>query len=418
MQDQSVNEDLATTASNWRMAFGILVPADGSDCDDHEAALRLTRRRLLLHNRTAHHQLFEGPSFNAIAELTHEAGFQFVLIQQAGHVITDTECFSRGLAGISQLPFVIAGFFNGNTDLYNVIDEHCVLVNLVEWAQSGRPLLPSVGIEKLVAFPEAMRRSVLYCGALDSEAHSRAMRDLYGDVQYWKQKVWFVNTDHIFTRDTIDEFVGTIRQLIALPSGLMANQILHALSFDKDTKVVFYDRNPHALAFRKFLLERWDGKDYETAIRSWVDSQPSISRSINVEKLTEGAGDLYTCIGSREDFVVHWNKYRSLAHEFIVADLFASSARYVVDRIDPACLHTILWWSNIFHSLETHTYQSEAETSDLFYQWIRALRNRNNKLTIFGLDPEGKLCAGPIDRVVFSPFAAMYYRQAGDVDFS
>jgi len=398
MREQLEDLDLADVASKWHMAFGIVHRAGESISGDNEMLLRLTRRRLLLHNRLAHHRLFDGPSLNAIAESANQAGFQFVLIQHAGFVITDTECFARGMAAIFQLPFVIAGFVDDTPGVKSVIDERCVLVNLAQWARLGRPLLPfDCGINNLVAFPAAIRPSTL-CLASDSESRNRALADLYGAVQHWKWKVWFVNTDDLFNRDVVNEFVGPVRRLIALPSGLMANQILHALSFNKDTTVVFYDRNPHALAFRKFLVQSWDGRDYEDAVNRWMNSKPFASCSVNVEELTQGTRNLHKYFGSRDEFVVHWNKYRSLVHEFVVGDLFASSAHDVVDKIDPECRNTVIWWSNIFHSLETHTFQTEDETSNLFHQWIKALRNRNNKLTIFGLDAEGKLIAGPVDR--------------------
>ena len=54
------------------------------------------------------------------------------------------------------------------------------------------------------------------------------------------------------------------------------NMILNTFGFDEDTEVVFYDYSKQALAFKKMLLQHWDGQDYPKFLR-WAKTTYNIN---------------------------------------------------------------------------------------------------------------------------------------------
>ncbi len=82
----------AGTFSNWviaqKIAFATLVRSTGNPARDAQC-LEFSRRQLLLHNDAARTNYLEGNDIDAIFLSAYSSGYNYVLVQAAGHYLLD-----------------------------------------------------------------------------------------------------------------------------------------------------------------------------------------------------------------------------------------------------------------------------------------------------------------------------------------
>ena len=48
--------------------------------------------------------------------------------------------------------------------------------------------------------------------------------------------------------------------------------------------------------------------------------------------------------------------------------------------------NSIIWWSNVFHTVNTHYTRRLSEVKDLYIDWLESLDEKNPNLWVFGKD--------------------------------
>lgn len=112
---------------------------------------------------------------------------------------------------------------------------------------------------------------------------------LYGKNQVAAQTMFYPhNTEEIVTT----EFKGPIRQLVIQASGLNWVDYLITYGYTKDTVVRFVDYNLFALECMKEITDKWNGHDYSTFVKQYVQSRAAFLGKDGTDWLAAG-GKLY-----------------------------------------------------------------------------------------------------------------------------
>lgn len=112
---------------------------------------------------------------------------------------------------------------------------------------------------------------------------------LYGKNQVAAQTMFYPhNTEEIVTTD----FKGPIRQLVIQASGLNWVDYLITYGYTKDTVVRFVDYNLFALECMKEITDKWNGTNYSTFIKQYVESRAAFLGKDGSDWLAAG-GKLY-----------------------------------------------------------------------------------------------------------------------------
>ena len=87
-------------------------------------------------------------------------------------------------------------------------------------------------------------------------------------------------------------------------------------------KLIFYDINPHNIAFKKDLYTKWNGIDYQKFAEAWAQS-----RNLDIEpRLNSAQGGAELLMKDNEQVFKNWSKIKSLDIEFHCLDF--------IDNID------------------------------------------------------------------------------------
>jgi hypothetical protein len=416
--------------SNWvkanKIVFGVLINSKELTRRERDC-LELTRRNLLLHNDAARTNYMEGDSIDAMVSSASMWGYKFLWIQSAGHYILDKPGIQIAIDEELQRGFFILGHILDYGEKYYSIHHQCMLIDIGIWDAIGRPKFGRAGVEdRLLHMPrrspdnfhdthtpkwiepsgktmtyseQAIGWNFLACG-LDRGVRiapfSSAIRARKGylypeeDFGYyfklgdyrrrareWSEAAWVVNTEE-WTVPTAD-FEGPVETVVGVASGLKLYLILFKLGFTDQTAVHYVDSSVATLNFKKWLLEYWDGRDYSTAVSRWLSHQPSsthLQKDFSETKLIDGAATLYAHFGGEDQFVQQWEAFRKLPHTFNHVDLFTTDHRKVLKMLPNGTQHTVLWFSNIFHSYYTHSLLSHEEGEKLYCGWINMLQDK------------------------------------------
>lgn len=191
------------------------------------------------------------------------------------------------------------------------------------------------------------------------------------------------------------EFRQRISSLYSVAAGFKANRILHTHGFDRDTRVVFFDYSPNALAVRKRMVEEWDGNDFpqfvrylfrefpypETYYQLWCDLSPGELDGSDLEHTWERELQRW---GGAQAFKAHWGAYRELRHLFVDCNILTEPAALLtlIKRESRA----VIWWSNAFFTMFSNWYYGLDERRKFYDSWIERLAEINPDILVYGSD--------------------------------
>ena len=261
---------------------------------------------------------------NSINEVLDEAltyGVDYCIIQSVGHIIKDAYFFSFIEKYIKDMNFFITGHImdketnnsqNPEGKGYYGLHKQCMLVNLRYYEKFDKPVFGDKTSTKEEVVTKALRHAMdihddytpLSLNPTDETSVCTPLVDgwnfinkslengltvynfhpkireskvyLYPDksaeelerqlswinniVAYAPTCVFFWNTENYSDLKYV-RLQKPIKKLYAVAASFKPNMILNTFGFDEDTEVVFYDYSKQALAFKKMLLQHWDGQD-------------------------------------------------------------------------------------------------------------------------------------------------------------
>jgi hypothetical protein len=198
--------------------------------------------------------------------------------------------------------------------------------------------------------------------------------------------VFFWNTEPY--TDVIKAEGPKIKKLYAVAAAFKPNFMLNKFGFYEDTEVIYYDYSKQALAFKKLLLEEWDGRDYPKFLR-YAKSKYQINETFGASTEGKTYEDLWkkelSYWGSEDILYEHWQKYKKLKHTFIYCDILETPEK-ITNQVDDT-EESYIWWSNAFHTVTAHYTKSLDDLKDHYNNnWVEALKNKNPNLICFGTD--------------------------------
>ena len=165
------------------------------------------------------------------------------------------------------------------------------------------------------------------------------------------------------------------------------NFILNRFGFRDTTKVTYFDYSKQALAYKRMLLENWDGEDYPTFIE-WAKSKYAINETAGIRTENETIEDLWLrelrYWGSEKELKNHWENYKTLDHEYIYCDVCENPEKLTNKIVGNGT--QVIWWSNVFHTVNAHYLRGLQGVKTCYNKWISQINSKDNNMYIMGKD--------------------------------
>ena len=163
--------------------------------------------------------------------------------------------------------------------------------------------------------------------------------------------------------------------------------ILNPYGFYPDTEIVFYDYSKPSLAFKKLLLEQWDGENYHDFV-SWALDKYQFNETGGVDTETKTKKQLWErevkWWGSESAIREHWQEYKKLKHSFIHVDICETPEK-ITSSITPE-KDSLIWWSNAFHTVNAQYLRGLSGVRQCYETWINQIKKQNPDIWILGKD--------------------------------
>ena len=243
---------------------------------------------------------------------------------------------------------------------------------------------------RIVPLSRAVRDRKAYLYPADDERYAEREATRRRRAREWSAQAWVANTERLTDIDT-RAFAGPVSTMVSVASGLNTYLLLSRLGYDANTVIHYVDASVATLAFKRWLLENWDGCDYRGAVLRWFADNPALrpAQPADVEALA-GGNDLGV------SFPEQWQTWRKLCHHFHELNLLEPDYDLLLPLMDRTSASTAMWWSNAFHSYQTHALLSADENAAVFRTWVETLRRHNPALFVIGTDHYRHRYAGRI----------------------
>lgn len=312
----------------------------------------------------------------------------------------------------------------GQAERPGSVRDDCWLVDLARWRAAGRPTLlredrtrslraPAGAIAPMpepalrlwrhleperAAHADAFRRAP---DAVDTAALSPPLGDFVASIArtlaQCQRGVFIWNLESY--DDIAVEQAAPLRTLYCVAAGFKPNAILRSHGFSPEAEVVFMDYSREALAFRKWLVEDWNGRDLPAflwpkldagAVHYWLRSTARGGAPVREELEQLWARELQDW-GGADAFAEHWTATRRLRHRYVHADLLhAPEAALGAPAGGPA----LVWWSNAFSSVHALWHLRHAERVAAFARWIRCIAASLPEAWLLGADANNSPVGG------------------------
>lgn len=373
--------------------------------------------------------------------LAAERGARHCLVQACGHLVVETlrpkGAEAPELADVLIRALGDEAWLVGRKLADDVVHDACWLVDLERWQARGRPRLARVGDTPQLMVETADGASdgiadapadALRCSR-DLEphrpSHAQALRATPGTVDtatLERPLGDFVASlartldqcqrgVFIWNLESYDDIAVTDRQPLAslacVAAGFKPDAILRRHGFTDTTELTFFDYSADALAFRRMLVEQWDGRDLPGflwprlqpgATHYWLSSTARGDAPAREELDRLWARELDDW-GGADAFAAHWRATRGLRHRYVEVDLLRAPERAIgTPPPGPAAV----WWSNAFSSVHALWHLRHAEREAAFARWVDAIAQRAPQAWLLGADannsPVGGIRAGDYAR--------------------
>ena len=394
------------------------------------------------------HKYIVDKTINQVLNKALVSGADYCIVMSVGHFISDPKFFTYISSWIDKIDFFVTGHIidkNSNNSQINSnnhywgLHKQCMIINLKYYEEFGKPdwgdkIVSEDKIEVAKAkrsitdihddytpiFLEPTRETQVCTPYVDGwnfinkslenglkvyNFHPK-IRDTKKytypskDIETLQKQLDWVNNiitgapNCVFFWNTepyndIKRSTGKkIKKLYSVAAAFKPNFILNKFDFYDDTEITYFDYSKPALAFKKFLLEEWDGKDYPKFLR-YAKSNYQLNETYGATTEGKTSKDLWDKElidwGNEDILYNHWQRYKKLKHNFIYCDLLENPEK-VTNSIDNT-ENSYIWWSNAFHTVTAHYTRSLEDLKNHYNNnWIRAIENKNSNITCFGTD--------------------------------
>jgi hypothetical protein len=198
--------------------------------------------------------------------------------------------------------------------------------------------------------------------------------------------VFFWNTEKYYDIKHLKK-TNKVNKLYSVAASFKPNMILHEVGFTEDTVVEYYDYSKSALAFKKLLIQHWDGEDYPAFLK-WATAKYSINETKGAGTENKSYNELWEREierwGTEATLKEHWTNYRKLSHNYTYTNIFKDPAA-ITSRITND-ENLIIWWSNAFHTVNAHYTLGLTGVKQAYDNWITAIYEKNKNIQILGVD--------------------------------
>jgi hypothetical protein len=393
-----------------KVLFGVLQNRRNT-AKRHRQARAATLRLLALHQGLAG-RCRESDGVDSLLVWAEKEHADALVVLRPGLCITDNEAIVRATCEMIEERVLICAdnvvVTGGARRAIHIGGFGFLAVNISLWQRAKRPGIVLQEAEtctsnknpdfSILSVPLFLKRCCVYLSPTNATLFRDRERELRDIGKEWCNQPWFLNTEDPAAWHGV-ELNGPCQTLVSVAAGLIPNVILHVAGFNELTKVVFFDISENALRFRHWLIKEWDGIDYQQAVRDWLGENKHVH---NWQKIDSGFAHslsrAVTCFGGSAGFAKHWKRYRHLDHEFIQADVLRTDPSVIFKQVGPQSHKAIIWWSNVFHSLYTHTHCSPETVSSVYEAWVTALDRTAPDIVAFGQDDLGRPVARTIPR--------------------
>ena len=393
--------------------------------------------------------IIRGKSVNEVLDKALETKVEYCVIQCVGHLIKTHEFFQFIEKWIESRNFFVTGHImdrhtgnshNPSGKEYYGLHKQCILVNLKYYKQFDKPvygdknisekqtvakaerhakdihddytpyaLMPTEETEICTPFVEGWNfiNKSLENGLTVYNFHPKirgAKQYLYpskgvGVLQHqlaWINNIITYAKDCVFTWNTENYLdlpyvkfpkYKKIKKMYSVAAAFKPNMILNTFGFDESTEVTYFDYSKQALAFKKLLIQQWDGTDYPKFLKYAIDKY-----RVNVTGGNETQFKTDAQLWDRElewwggssKLKEHWKLYKKLKHSYIHLDI-CDTPEDLTSKVSKED-NSVIWWSNAFHTVNAHYIRGLQGVTKCYNRWLELLEKQNENLYILGKD--------------------------------
>lgn len=393
-------------------------------------------------------KVLHGKSVNEILDKAiKEENIEYCVIQSVGHFIKEISFFQLIERWIEERDFFITGHIidketvnmQSKGDGYYGLHKQCLLVNLNYYKKLNKPDYGNKN-EKDVTVAKAKRHSkdihddytplglfpteeTQVCTPIvdgwnfisksleygltvynfhpkirDSKSYAypnKSLKELQSQLSWINQIlahapncVFFWNTENYRDLQRNSDLIKEpVQKLYSVAASFKPNFILNTYGFTDSTEVVYYDYSKQALAFKNLLLQQWNGSDYPQFLYD-IKSKININETThnpygqdNYEELWEVECERW---GGADNIKEHWDRYKKLKHTYVHCNIVENAEKFY-RKIDNTP-NSVIWWSNCFHTVNTHYTRRLSEVEDLYKSWLNNIAEKNPTMWVFGKD--------------------------------
>ena len=392
-------------------------------------------------------KILSGTSVNEILDKAVKENKKYCIIQCIGHLIKEAHFFTLLEKWMNTHNFFITGHImdkeNPNSaylkgDGYYGLHKQCLLVNLEYYQKFDRPIYGNKENSEVVSITKAIRsvhnihddytpltlkptEETQVCTPLvdgwnfinKSLENGLTVYNFHPKIREQKQYVypnksaaelnvqlsWINNIVSyaptcVFLWNTENysdlkyiKLSKPIDHIYSVAAAFKPNFILNRFGFRDTTKVTYFDYRKQALAYKRMLLENWDGEDYPTFIE-WAKSKYAINETAGIRTENETIEDLWLrelrYWGSEKELKNHWENYKTLDHEYIYCDVCENPEKLTNKIVGNGT--QVIWWSNVFHTVNAHYLRGLQGVKTCYNKWISQINSKDNNMYIMGKD--------------------------------
>jgi hypothetical protein len=196
--------------------------------------------------------------------------------------------------------------------------------------------------KKIIDIGNGIRKSKSYLYYEYDHVFLKVLPEIYHQQLLVSYAVPAENTDNFF-KDV--NFQGPVEQYITVGTGYHWTKNLISLGFNKDTKITFTDCNYNILRFMKKMIDEWNGENYISFYRDFLNETDFKTKKFNNEYFEQVTQNWNSFRQSIEDWDHYWYQIKNLNYDFRLINYLSS---YDLDWVEKD-KKTIFNVSNIFN---------------------------------------------------------------------
>lgn len=205
--------------------------------------------------------------------------------------------------------------------------------------------------------------------------------------EVFKSGVYVYNTDPVKTKYYYLKKEEVLDTVYAVASGWKPISFLEAATWNDKTRMVYLDYSESALNFKKWLVENWDGKNYNDTINYYMKNIDNFTPLLyNHENLDLEWKKHLEFFGGEANWENLWNKYKKIEHRYLKVNLFGDLTE-LIDDMKSRTGSNAIWVSNSFYTEACLRNFTPKELNSKYKNFIDSIANSGCKIEINAVTP-------------------------------